>query len=105
MRRRLPAWCSTRYRRVGFGCFAMAADMRNRLQYCKRPPDLLVPDKPAGRILSENPFSSSDQVRGQAFRDHALSELDAGELDHLAPLGVLVGDQLAIVGGAHRHRY
>src|SRR5580704_2166207 len=38
------------------------------------------------------------------YPSYALAELDAGELDHLAPLGVFVGDQLAIVGGAHGHR-
>src|SRR5580700_2886501 len=39
-----------------------------------------------------------------AHAGYSLSELDAGEFDHLAPLGVLVGDQLAVFGGAHRHR-
>src|ERR1700692_2869950 len=32
------------------------------------------------------------------------AKLDPREFDHLAPLGVLVGDLLAVVGGAHRHR-
>src|ERR1700724_2493685 len=38
-----------------------------------------------------------------AHAGYTLSELDPRELDHLAPLGILVGDQLAIIGGAHRH--
>src|SRR5580704_10211542 len=43
-------------------------------------------------------------IRSAAARPGSI-ELDPRELDHLAPFLVFIGDELAIVAGAHRRRY
>src|SRR5262249_46777103 len=58
--------------------------------------------------LTELHGSASSVVRGTGFMEcgtPGLFGLDVGRPDHLAPFLGLLGDELAEISGAHRHRH